>query len=192
MCWCRLASGRWILCRRTEWERHVGCLESRHVYTVSTLCLDIFWTVRLLFVAEERACWDLSPKVGSMASAARSSCSHGAMVPWCHGNHRTALRSRLRDAKESRGGLGRMMQARTDKSLPLLCHCMLQLFTLSLSYSSEAVFDLFGMHLMAGNFRALSASERKHVNASVVAAQGCTRLHNIRQSVSWIFGCRRI
>ena len=42
MCWCRLASGRWILCRRTEWERHVGCLESRHVYTVSTLCLDIF------------------------------------------------------------------------------------------------------------------------------------------------------
>ena len=125
-----------------------------------------------------------------MASAARSSCSHGAMVPWCHGNHRTALRSRLRDAKESRGGLGRMMQARTD--LPLLCRCMLQLFTLSLSYSSEAVFNLFGMHLMAGNFRALSASERKHVNASVVAAQGCPRLHNIRQSVSWIFGCRRI
>ena len=123
MCWCRLASGRWILCRRTEWEMHVGCLESRHVYTVSTLCLDIFGTVRLLFVAEERACWDLSPKVGSMASEARSSCSHGAMVPWCHGNHRTALRSRLRDAKESRGGLGRMMQARTDKSLPLLCHC---------------------------------------------------------------------
>ena len=36
------ASGRWILCRRTERERHVGCLESRHLYTVSTLCLDTF------------------------------------------------------------------------------------------------------------------------------------------------------